>query len=123
MNVIDRARNAYAPQSSPVRTGRAAEVELFRQTTALLKAADTPPRSMPKLADALHQNRKVWTHLAGEVADDDNGLPLELRARLFYLFKFVSSHTSQVLRGKAEVGPLIEINTAIIRGLKGDGAL
>lgn len=77
---------------------------------------------MPRLVEALHQNRRVWTHLAGEVADGDNALPAEVRARLLYLFKFVSSHTSQVLRGAAEVGPLIDINTAIIRGLKGEGA-
>ena len=122
VNAIDRARNAYAPNRSPVRTERAAEVELFRQTNALLKAATTPPQSMPKLVDALHQNRKVWTHMAGEVADSDNALPSELRASLLYLYKFVASHTAQILRGAAEVGPLIDINTAIIRGLKGEGA-
>ena len=123
MNAIDRARNAYASTSSPVRTGRAAELDLFRQTTARLKAAAQPPRSLAHLADALHANRRVWTHMAGEIADADNALPGELRARLFYLYEFVNAHTRKVLKNEADVGTLVEINSAVIRGLKGEGSV
>ncbi|SLN63187.1 flagellar biosynthesis regulator FlaF [Roseisalinus antarcticus] len=123
MNVIERAKRAYAPTSSPVLTGRAAELQLFSQTTARLRNATKSPDNFPQLVAALHENRRVWAHMAGEVAEDGNSLPKELRARLFYLYEFVAHHTRKVLRGEADVGPLVEINTAIMRGLKGSGAV
>lgn len=117
MNVIDRARRAYAPTTSPILTGRDAELQLFSQTTARLSAAATTPEDMPRLAAALQENRRVWTHIAGEVADNENGLSSDLRARLFYLFEFVTMHSGRVLRGEADTATLIEINLAVMRGL------
>ncbi|MBQ1203425.1 MAG: flagellar biosynthesis regulator FlhF, partial [Loktanella sp.] len=37
----------------------------------------------------------------------------------FYLAEFVERHSAAVLRGDAEINPLIDINSAIIRGLNG----
>jgi flagellar protein FlaF len=48
-------------------------------------------------------------------------LPRALRAQIFYLAEFTRQHTSKVLRGDAEVTPLIDINTAIMQGLAGHG--
>lgn len=121
MNVIERAQQAYAPTSSPVRTGRGTELQLFSQTTARLKAANRQPADIARMADAIHQNRRVWTHMAGDVADQANDLPPELRARLFYLSEFVTQHSRKVLRGMADASALIEVNTAIMRGLSGIG--
>ena len=124
MNVIEQARQAYAPAKSPLRTGRSAELQLFSETTARLRtAATTPLSNFGALAKALHDNRTLWTHLAAEVADDENGLPQDLRARLFYLAEFTSFHSRKVLRGEADVTPLIEVNTAVMRGLNGKGGL
>ena len=56
--------------------------------------------------------------LAGDVADAANGLPKELRAQIFYLAEFTNQHSTLVLRGEGDVDVLVEINTAIMRGLR-----
>jgi flagellar protein FlaF len=72
----------------------------------------------PKLAEALHENRVLWTALASDVAGEANQLPAELRARIFYLAEFTLLHTSKVLAKQASAVPLLDINAAILRGLR-----
>jgi flagellar protein FlaF len=118
VNAALQAQRAYTPTQSPFLSGRSAELQLFGQITCdLRKAADNLPFAFPDLADALHKNRRMWHHFAAEVSDDANELPKELRARLFYLSEFTDHHSRLVLQNKADAGPLIEINTAVIRGL------
>lgn len=122
MNIIDQAQQAYAPKTSALRTGRSAEHQLFSDVTKQLRTtADRLPSGFPAFAEAVHANRAVWTHLATQVADDDNALSDDLRARIFYLAEFTSFHSSKVLKGEADIAPLIEINTAMMRGLSPQG--
>ena len=51
---------------------------------------------------------------------DANRLPVPLRAQLISLAEFVRRHSLAVLGGRAEVGALIDINTAIMKGLRGN---
>jgi flagellar protein FlaF len=74
---------------------------------------------MPALAAAVHDNRRLWTILAADVADPANPLPAALRARLVYLAEFTRVHSGKVLREGASPDPLIEINIAVMRGLSG----
>jgi flagellar protein FlaF len=121
VNATDLARQAYASAHSPLRTGRSAEQQVLAIATANLRAAaDTNPLDFARLAQALHVNRQLWTRLAADVADDANPLPEELRARIFYLAEFTAAHSGRVLRGRAGVDALIEINLAVMRGLSGD---
>lgn len=97
---------------------RATEYAAFARVTARLKAAQTTGREgFPALASAIQENRKLWTMLAADVADRDNGLPQSLRARIFYLYEFTTHHSRQVLNSEADIAPLIEVNTTIMRGL------
>ena len=122
MNIAEQAQHAYAPKTSVLRTGRSAEHHLFSEVTSRLKnAASQHTSDFPAFAEAIHANRAVWTHLASQVADDDNALSEDLRARIFYLAEFTSFHSRKVLKGEADAGPLIEINTAMIRGLAAKG--
>ena len=108
------AQSAYSTgQQAPLRTNRGTEYAAFSRVTSRLKAA----RSFNTLVAAVHENRRLWTALAADVADSSNELSPELRARIFYLARFTAHHSSQVLRRKADVRPLLEINTAIMRGL------
>ena len=119
MNAISMAQRAYAPNSTSIRTPRGTEYEVVARITHKLKAAaENLPANFPKLAMALHENRSLWTILAADVVDQKNELPKELRARIFYLAEFTRQHTSKVLANEASVAPLLEINTAILRGLK-----
>lgn len=118
MNIIERAQQAYAPRTPALRTERATEHQLFSDTTnRLRRAAKDLPKSFPQVAEAIQSNRAVWTHLAAQVADDENALPRDLRARIFYLAEFTSFHSRKVLKGEADIAPLIEINVAMMRGL------
>jgi len=122
VNFIDQARHAYAPKTSVLRTGRSTEHQLFSEVTGRLReTAAKLPTGFPAFAEALHANRVIWTHLAAQVADDDNALSSDLRARIFYLAEFTSFHSRKVLKGEADAGPLIEINTAMMRGLAAKG--
>ncbi|MGC9418332.1 MAG: flagellar biosynthesis regulator FlaF [Rhodovulum sp.] len=119
MNTLHMAQKAYsAPNQAQTRTPRATEYAAFARITARLKAAQgTGRRNYPALAAAIHENRRLWTMLAADVADKDNALPQQLRAQIFYLFEFTNHHSREVLNGKADLAPLVEINTAVMRGL------
>ena len=120
MNVIEQARQAYAPQTSPVADGRTAEHRLFTQVTARLRQASLRrDADFAGFAAALHENRLLWNHMAAMVAEEENGLAPDLRARLFYLAEFTTYHSRKALQDGASADPLIEINTAVMRGLSG----
>lgn len=110
----------YGSARTAVNSPRQIEYQAFARVTHGMRDA----RDFPDLADALHRNLKLWTLLAADVAGQGNSLPQALRAQLFYLAEFTRDHTTLVLRRKADPGPLIEINTAIMKGLRGqlDGA-
>lgn len=75
------------------------------------------------LVRALHDNRALWTALAADVAIGTNGLPRSLRAQIFYLAEFTVHHSRRVLAGEAGADVLVDINTAVMRGLRhGAGA-
>ncbi len=120
MNATLMARNAYATASAPTRTPRSTEYEAFARITRRL-TEDHARANYPDHVSALHENRQLWTILAMDVADQNNALPADLRARIFYLAEFTLTHTSDVLAGKASAAALIDINTAIMRGLGANG--
>ncbi len=113
------AQRAYAQSSAPTRTPRDTEYEAISKITHRLKTAAAKKASdFGEFVQALHENRRLWSVLATDVADADNALPNNLRARIFYLAEFTEQHSSQVLGNKATVEPLLEINMAVLRGLR-----
>ncbi|WP_179747546.1 flagellar biosynthesis regulator FlaF [Phaeovulum vinaykumarii] len=116
------AKTAYSSAGRPTRTARDVEFEAFARITHRIKAAAAGgPVQFSSLAQALHDNRRLWTMLASDVSDKDNSLPPALRARIFYLAEFTFKHTSKVLARQASPDVLIDINTAIMRGLRPAG--
>lgn len=110
------AQTAYGA-AAPVRTPRGSEFAAFeRITTGLSRAAD-PTASMTMRASALHDNRRLWTTLATDIASPGNGLPQALRAQLFYLAEFSLLHSRAALRDPSALTALIDINRAVMRGL------
>lgn len=123
MNVIEKAKLAYAPTQTAIRTDRSVEAQLISQVTARLRSAmaNTKP-DFPRLIAALHDNRRMWNTMAADVADRQNALPKQLRAQIFYLAEFTEHHSQLVIRGKADAVALVDVNTAILRGLNGQSA-
>lgn len=113
---------AYARQEAPTRSLRSVEYDLLVQVTRRLRSAwSNREADFPGLVRALTDNQQLWSALAADVALPGNSLPAALRARLFYLYEFTAQHSRSVLDGKASVEVLAEINTAVMRGLRGDG--
>ncbi|MDZ4093356.1 MAG: flagellar biosynthesis regulator FlaF [Paracoccaceae bacterium] len=116
------ARTAYTKLATPARSLRGIEYDLFARVTHQLKSAITTGKeNFGALATALHENRQLWSVLAVDVADSENALPAPLRAQLFYLYEFTTAHSRKVLAGEASAEVLIDINTAVMRGLRGEG--
>ena len=120
MNALDMARTAYTSSAAPIRNERGVEYDAFARVTHRLKTAN-PHRNDPAFVQALHENRQLWTLLAIDVADAANDLPQGLRAQIFYLAEFTAHQTTKILSSDANPDALIEINAAIMRGLRQQG--
>lgn len=123
MNALELAKTAYVGAAAPARTLRSIEYGLFARVTKALQAArSTGKADFARLAAALHDNRSLWTTLAADVAQPGNLLPSTLKAQLFQLYEFTDHHSRKLLSGDGDVDVLIDINMAIMRGLRGDGS-
>ncbi|MBS9717728.1 flagellar biosynthesis regulator FlaF [Pseudohalocynthiibacter aestuariivivens] len=119
MNAYTMAKTAYSASATPVRTPRSTEYQTFARVTQKLTQADGKTGAeFLDLVRAIHENRQLWTLLATDVAGDGNALPQQLRAQLFYLAEFTAEHSRKVLKNEASVEALVDINTAIMRGLR-----
>lgn len=116
------ARSLYSQTDRPTQTPRRVEYDLLaRCTKALAEAAGRQPANYPALVKALDDNQRMWSTLAIDVAEDGNGLPAKLRAQLFYLYEFTAKHSRAVREENASLEVLVDINTAVMRGLRGEG--
>lgn len=123
MSLQRNAQHAYARPEAPVRTPRSVEYDLLARITNRLRTAWAQRKEdFPKFVEALTDNLRLWSTLAADVASPENGLPAPLRAQLFYLYQFTTEHSRAVLDGQASVEVLVDINTAVMRGLRGEGA-
>jgi len=114
------ANTAYAQPVTAARTPRDAEYEVIARVTQRLAAASATREEAPAaFLEALFRNERLWSTLAADVSDPGNGLPAPLRAQLFYLYRFTTEHSRKVRNGSAPVGVLIDINRAVLRGLRG----
>ena len=116
------AQAAYARPEAPHRSPRALEYDLLARATKALSSARGEKAGFAKLMVALDDNQRLWSTLAADVAGPENGLPAQLRAQLFYLYEFTAKHSRAVREQGASVEVLIDINTAVMRGLRGQGA-
>ena len=117
------AQNAYAAAAPCTGSERGLEFQLLARVTRLLRECNNSNEpTCSKLAQALFDNEKLWRTFAIDVANQDNGLPAELRSKLFYLYEFTRAHSKKVLQEDASPDALIEINTAVMKGLRGQGA-
>jgi flagellar protein FlaF len=120
MNAHSMALAAYGNPRTAQKTARTAEYEVIaRITSRISKAQAGGAMSFPSLAEALSENRRLWTEFAVDLAAQDNQLPMALKAQLLSLAQFTLTHTDAIIAGRASADVLIEINTAVMRGLSG----
>jgi flagellar protein FlaF len=98
------------------------EYDLLARCTQRLTAAWADRKiNYMALIVALDANQQLWSTLASDVALPTNGLPAQLRSQLFYLYEFTCLHSRLVRENGASVEVLVDINRAVMRGLRGDG--
>lgn len=112
------ANVGYLQSKKKTGSPRAIEYQVFARVTAKLKNAIASDASFAMVAEAVHQNTKLWTALMIDLADERNQMPDELRASLISLGEFSRKHGMLVLSGKETAEPLVEVNTSIMRGLR-----
>lgn len=115
--------HGYGGTATPLRDPRGIEYDAFTRATRALSAAG-PQRdtAFAAYARALHDNQRLWQILAVDLARPENGLPTALKSQLFQLFKFTTQHTEKALRSEVGLDVLIDINTSVMRGLRGEAA-
>jgi flagellar protein FlaF len=119
VNALLKAKSAYSAAKAPTRTAKNFEYEVIaRITRRMITAAQQGREGFTDLAAACNDNRKLWSIFTTDLASKGNPYPDELKQSLFELAEFTRQHTSKVLQRKANVRPLVEINTAIMRGLR-----
>lgn len=121
MSIAAHAKTNYGTDTQVLKSPREVEYDLLARITGRMKAhlPHDPGRTDLGLIQALQDNRRLWTAFAADLAHQDNAFPSELRARLFFLAEFSLAHTSRVLAGQTTADVLVEINTSIMRGLRG----
>ena len=124
MSATSQALRGYAKNAVSTRSDRRAEYEVSgRVTQELRDSALNQKADFPAFVGALHKNQRLWTALVVDIMDVKNPIPNELKARIVYLAEFTNHHSRQVLKKKASIMPLLEINMAVLRGLKKEGAV
>lgn len=119
MNAHTQARNIYAASFVTTKTTRSVEFAVMAKVTRTLQqATQAKEKDFPNFVRALNENRNLWSIFISDLYDPDNKLDQNLKIQIIELGIFVQKHTSKVLSEKASVKPLLDINAAMLRGLR-----
>lgn len=120
---MDQKQNAlrgYGHVKRQTASDKHIELQLFSAVTGRLRAQvkKNPTRLSGEMAEVILENAKLWNVLFCDLVGPENKLSGDLKTNLISLAEFTQSHTQRVLRGQASIDILIEINAAIIEGLR-----
>jgi flagellar protein FlaF len=119
MDVAAQAANGYRAVQLQTHSARSIEAKLFAEITAALVRAQRAGRpGFQDLVTALHRNRTLWDALLADLANEANALPTPLKGQLIQLGHFVRQFTARLLKGEDDVQVLIDVNHAILEGLR-----
>ncbi len=112
------SETGYGVATRALGTDRDVEYRVFGQVTGRLARALEDGTGIAALAEAIHENNRLWTALAVDLAGPDNALSDPLKAQLLGLAIFARKEGDRVLAGGGDLRMLIEINTTIMAGLR-----
>lgn len=113
------AKSGYSDSRQSTGSTRGIEYETVARVTRNLSTGKSGSVSYSEVSKALYDNLRLWSILMADVANDNNQLSAELRSKIFYLGEFTQQHTRKIFSGDANLDVLVQINTAIMRGLRG----
>lgn len=119
--IFSQSRGAAAAYGSVIRdtdTPRDIEYRVLARATARLAAGTAPDAGPALLAEAVHDNRMVWTAFATDLADPANAWDDQGKARLISLAGWVFAESDRVLKQGRSPADLIEINRTVMQGLR-----
>lgn len=108
---------AYQKAQRQAESPRETEYRLFGQVTHALIEADKGRADFKKVIDALDWNRRMWSALATDCSSAGNQLPANVRAQIVSLSLWVSRFSSEVVKTRGSLAPLIDVNRTIMQGL------
>lgn len=118
------SHDAYRQTLRATAAPREAEYEVFARATSGLMAiekADGP--DLKARIDAVHFNRTLWGALASDCANHRNQLPADLRRTIIRLAAWVGDYSSEAMRRRESLQPLIDVNRIIMNGLGGQSVV
>ena len=113
-----RAATAYGAVIRQTESPRDIEYRVLNNVTALLLEACRPDADPAALPRAIHENYRVWSAFAVDLAAAGNAWDDVGKARLFSLARWVILEGDRVMRERAAPNALIDVNTLIMQGLK-----
>ncbi|MFZ6765330.1 MULTISPECIES: flagellar biosynthesis regulator FlaF [Acetobacterales] len=119
-----RPRGIAAAYGSAIRQTedpREIEYRVLARATALLEAAADPAAGPAALPSALHENRMVWIAFAADLAAEGNAFADTVKARLISLARWVLAESDRVARESKAPAALIDVNRAVMAGLRPAG--
>lgn len=112
------AESAYRRVVRRTTSARSIEYHVFAEVTLALEQADAPGTVFPARIRAIQRNRALWWNLACDAADDNNALPVGLRASILGLALWVDRESGRALRQPVPLADLVEINRTVMAGLQ-----
>jgi flagellar biosynthesis activator protein FlaF len=115
------AINAYRRTAKETAAPRELEAILLLDAAAKLREADDSWGTKPTvLNDALMFNRRLWSIFIDAVTQDDNKLPINVRANLIRLGVFVMGETFALMTKpkRDSLETIIKINRSIATALR-----
>lgn len=109
--------NAYENARKTTESPQQTEYRLFVEVTRALMEVRECVKTDPKLHDALHWNRRMWSTFATDCAIEGNNLPKMLRAQIISLSIWVGKHSSKIIREDEDIQALIDVNKSVMEGL------
>lgn len=109
--------NAYQTAARIKEDPREAEYRIFVQVTAALERHAADQTATSGLAEAVHDNRRLWNALADDLTEEANRFDDRMKAGLISLALWVNRESGNVVAGRTSVRALIEVNRIILRGL------
>ncbi len=112
------SHDAYARAQKQSANPRDSEYRAFAKVTkALIDVSESESQNLKSMIEAIHMNRTLWGALANDCANPHNQLPEDLRARIIGLSRWVAAYSSDVMRKRESLEPLIDINRIMMDGL------
>ncbi len=96
---------------------RATEYRLIGQITGEMISLWEGGARGAALMPALHRNREMWQAFSTACGTEGNALPDALRASIVSLALWVDRFTSDVVAGREDIQPLLDVNRSILEGL------